>query len=107
VYETSTARGSTLIAEELIPLLQKEGLVLFDERVQLRQLATPKTNVARKTDRFDPELGVAFRLFNVDVRRLFALVAEEEEPVTAYSKNRGHTETYRATRPGTNRPASA
>jgi len=44
----------------------------------------------RKQKWLNPKLSVFFRVFNVNVDRLFSLSAEEEKPVSMVTKDLGH-----------------
>ena len=66
--------------------------MLRDKLDQRRQFRTPKANVGGQRHGRQPELRVALGLFNVNVRRLLTLVAEEEEPETSNVEDGWHTE---------------
>jgi len=80
------ARGSILTAEVLIPLILKQEAVLLNQVHEGCQLRAPKPCVRRQGDWREPEPGVALGMVDVNVRRLLALVAEEEEPVASNSR---------------------
>jgi hypothetical protein len=78
-----------------MPLLLEEIAVLLDEPADLTEFVAPEASRISERDRRQPELGVAFGLIHVDVRRLSVLSAPEEEPVAADAEQGRHTETYR------------
>jgi hypothetical protein len=92
VHETSTARGSILTAEVLIPFPGEEESILVYHAVKFRQLATPKSNIYCETNNgFEPEFRVSLCLLNVNVWRLVSFIAEKEKAIAADSENGGHT----------------
>ena len=88
---TSTARGSSLTAEVLIPFLQKQRAILRYEAVQFRQFSAAKSIVGGKADGLQPKFGVAFGLFDMNVGRLAPFVAEEEESIASDSQDGRHS----------------
>jgi hypothetical protein len=65
--------------------------MLFDEASQLRQFVTAKPLVGGETDWGQPELRVPLGLFDVDVRRLVALIAEKEKAEPLHPEDGRHT----------------
>src|SRR5215208_1330752 len=105
VNDASTARGSTgiLAAEELIPFLLEQRPVLVHQATQLRQLPAAEPTAAGERHGHEPELRVRLRPLDVNVSRLPALVAEEEEPVARGAEDGRHPPIYAARGPAVNR----
>jgi hypothetical protein len=80
VHRTSTARGSGLIAEVLIPSLLKEHLLLANDPVQLRELAAPKSHVVSQSGWGEPELSGTFRALYMNIRRFLHQRAKRARP---------------------------
>jgi hypothetical protein len=73
-----------------MPLLLEKSLVLFDQATEFRQFVIPEIDRACKSHRSEPELRVSLRLVNMDMRGLFALPAEKEEPISLHPQNSWH-----------------
>src|SRR3954451_7516152 len=81
VQRASTARGSysILAAEELIPALLKEHVVLDDGPSYLGQLGAAKAVRASEPHRVEPDLGVTLAALDANMSRLPALIAEKKK----------------------------
>src|SRR6185436_20788718 len=75
-------RGS-LLAAVFMPRLQNDEAMRLDEAPNHVQLMGAEAVVARKTKRIEPELAGLVLALHVNVRRLIAIEAREEEPVRA------------------------
>jgi hypothetical protein len=78
----------------LIPSLQDEGGVLFNDRNQFIQFRGRKSISFSQFDcGMYPEFGELSGTANMNVHRLsrFALIAEEEETTTAMAEDDGHS----------------
>ena len=65
--------------------------VLLDQPPQLAQLPATESTSVRQSDGCEPELGVALRLVDMDVRRLAVLPTSEEESVATDAQDGRHT----------------
>src|ERR1044072_410339 len=75
---------ASVLTKVLIPNLQETSLVLLNQPVKLIQLPTRKSVVGCELRRIKPELRFVFGSLNVDMRRLFALIAKKVEAKSAY-----------------------
>jgi hypothetical protein len=81
----------------LIPSLLERLPVFLHQPQEFCQLVAAEPTITRQPRRVEPELRIALRLLNVNVRRLIAFAAEEEEPITALPQHLGHTPILTAT----------
>src|SRR5438067_13927870 len=92
VQATSTASAMGLLAKVLIPSDDKLVAMFRNERVQLAQLRASKAARLDQLNRLQPELGVAFRLFHMNMPRLLTFATEEEKPKAANPQNLRHAD---------------
>ena len=82
VQLTSTASGSTSTAKVLIPFLQQNIPILFDNLLDFRQLTATEATRLHQRYRAEPELSKFFSLLDVNMRRLMPFQAEEEKSIS-------------------------
>ena len=70
--------------------------MLLNYAMQVSELATSKAVVGDETDGGKPELRIALSLFDMNVRRFFAFVAEEEKPIAVDAEDCRHVRKLRA-----------
>jgi hypothetical protein len=75
-------------------LLLEKGLVLYDEGENAIQFVPAEAVVCCQSYGAQPELRVILIPFYMDVRRLLAFVAEEEELVGADSQDGWHLPSF-------------
>jgi hypothetical protein len=85
------------MAEVLIPLLLKERPMLLDQPYQRGELRTSEPDVRGQRYGHEPKLGVSLCLFNMNVRRLLPLVAEEKEAESCDAEDGRHAGNLPAT----------
>jgi hypothetical protein len=99
VVGTYDRRGVGLVApdctfdlpgEVLIPRLHEFVLVLLDEPTGVIQLASIEPIIGRQVYGKQPELGFMFTGLDMNVRGLFAFVAEEKEAKATNPQHDGH-----------------
>jgi hypothetical protein len=90
VQSTSTASAAGLLAKVLIPSEDKLLAILRNQRVEFTQVCSAKAARLREFQGIEPKLGVAFRLFHMDMPRLPPFSAEKEESIGADSENLWH-----------------
>lgn len=91
VHEASTARTSTRSTEVFMPSPQEQFPIVYDDLSDRRQLMIPKSSHVCQSDRCEPELRVPPRVSHMNMWRLAALHAEEEEPIATNSEYRRHS----------------
>jgi len=74
-----------LIGKVLMPSLLKCISVLSNNSLYLGKLSTAKATRAYQRYRIQPKLCIPLSLLHMDMRRLLALSAEEEESISFYS----------------------
>src|SRR5207249_7264004 len=79
-----------LMTEVFIPPLQKCHLILESQFSHTPQFACGKSVGVRDLHGLKPQFGLPIRLLDVNVRRLLALAAVEEEPETLDSEQSRH-----------------
>jgi hypothetical protein len=89
VTSTSRASGRTSAAEESMPCLQELPLIISHQPPDLVELTSGEGGGSCKPHGVQPELRELPVPLNMDVRRLPAFVAEEEQSVGPDSQNRG------------------
>jgi len=90
VQFTSTASGSTVTTEMLIPLVYNLIPPFFNDLPYLVQLRGVHPARFGEGDWSQPELGIFLRGLDVNVRRFISLKAEKEEAIAILAKNFGH-----------------
>jgi hypothetical protein len=65
--------------------------MVVDQTMKRCQFATAEADIRGETYGIEPELGVAFCLLNMDMRRLLPLIAKKEEAISSDTKDRRHT----------------
>src|SRR5262245_66518570 len=73
-----------------MPMLQKVVSIIFDNVLDLGQVLLLETIICCQGNWFKPELCLTFSGLDMDVRRLLAFVAEEEESKATESQNSWH-----------------
>jgi len=73
-----------------MPSPQEKPPILDHDLPDLRQFVAAKTAYIGQCHGLKPELGISTRMSNMDMGRLAALQAEEEEPVAAHPEYHWH-----------------
>src|SRR5579863_4246408 len=90
VHATSMAIASAFSTKVLMPLLQKELLILEDHWADFGQFVTPKAAIVREHYRLKPKLRITPGVSYMDMRRLSSFKTVKEESVTAKPQKRRH-----------------
>jgi hypothetical protein len=95
-HDTSTASASALSTKVLMPFLQEELPLFYNDLPDRSHLMPTKTPHVSHRYWLQPKLRIASTVSDVDVRRLAPLHTEEEEPIPTNPQQSGHYSVYRS-----------
>ena len=87
---TAVARGSTLMAEVLIPFVLEQSHISVDQLPQFRELVAAEPSIPHHLRRLKPVFGVLVGSFDMYVNRFVSFSTEEEEPIAVAAQYSWH-----------------